>query len=88
MSDWEVIRTDSFLKDLKKFRKVNELLIELDKKIQKLKEEPENIGKQLHGELHLSRSTRLYGKYRLIFQIDEKNKRVYLEAIDHRKDVY
>ncbi len=76
------------LKDLKKVRKVNELFIELDKKIQKLKEEPLSIGKQLHGELYPSLSTRVYKKYRLIFQIDARNKRVFLEAIDHRKEVY
>ena len=86
---WEILRTDTFLNNLKKFKKINELIVELDKKIEKLKEDPMCIGKQLHGkQLHLSRYTRLYKKYRLIFQIDEKNNRIYLEAIDHRKDIY
>jgi addiction module RelE/StbE family toxin len=88
MEFWDVIRTETFLNDLKKFRKITELLRELDKKIQKIKQEPKSIGKELHGELYPSRSTRIYRKYRLIFQIDEKNNRVYLEAIDHRKDIY
>ncbi|HLG24758.1 MAG TPA: type II toxin-antitoxin system RelE/ParE family toxin [Candidatus Nanoarchaeia archaeon] len=88
MAYWEVIRTDTFLRDLKKLRKINELLVELDKKILKLKGEPISVGKELHGELHLSRSTRLYKKYRLIFQINNTERKVYLEAIDHRKDIY
>lgn len=88
MGSFDIIRTDTFLNDLKKLRKITELLRELDKKIQRLKQEPQSIGKELRGELHPSRSTRVYMKYRLIFQIDEKNKKVYLEAIDHRKDVY
>ena len=70
MMNWEITRTDTYLMDLKRFRKVIELLHELDKKIQKRREGPETIGKQLHGELHASRSTRLYKKYGLIFEID------------------
>jgi addiction module RelE/StbE family toxin len=88
MESWEIFRTDNFLKDLKKFRKVNELLVELDKKIQRLRHEPRSLGKRLHGELSSSMSTRLYRKYRLIYQVDDIEKRVYLESIDHRKDVY
>jgi len=49
MPNWDIVRTDNFLKDLKKFRKVNELLAEIDNKILKLKKEPGSIGKQLHG---------------------------------------
>jgi len=37
MPNWDIVRTDNFLKDLKKFRKVNELLAEIDNKILKLK---------------------------------------------------
>ena len=88
MSQWEILRTDTFLKDLKKLRKIDELIVKLDKKIQRLKEDPSSIGKQLHGELHPSMSTRIYKKYRLIFQIDAKKNKLYLEAIDHRKDIY
>lgn len=58
MGNWEIVRTDTFLRDIKKFRKISGLLLELDKKIEKLKEEPESLGKELHGELHPSRSTK------------------------------
>lgn len=51
-------------------------------------EDPVAIGGELAGKLHGHRSTRLTGKFRLIFSIDDKNKVVYLEALDHRKKVY
>ncbi|MBI5389359.1 type II toxin-antitoxin system RelE/ParE family toxin [Candidatus Woesearchaeota archaeon] len=88
MTSWQVITTVTFEKQLKKLRKISQLLDELDKKMKRLEDNPFPVGKILHGNLHPSRSTRLYGKYRLIFQIDEKNRKVYLEFIDHREDVY
>ena len=88
MTDWIVKRTDSFLKYLKKHRNNHELLRELDKKIIRLKEDPDSLGGDLTGNLHGHKNTRLSGKFRLIFSVDYKNKIVYLEAIDHRNDVY
>ena len=88
MSSWIVKRTDPFLKDIKKHKKNHERLPELDSKIKKLKEEPLSIGGELSGRLHGKKSTRLVEKFRLIFQIDEENKIVYLVAIDHRGKVY
>ncbi len=85
---WSVQRADPFLKDLKKFRKHHQLLSELDEKINRLDEDPCIIGGELAGNLHGKRSTRLAGKYRLIFRIDEERKIVYLLALDHRKEVY
>lgn len=88
MAEWEIKRTDTFLKHLKEYRSNHELLSQLDKKIQRLKEDPIKIGGFLSGELHGHTSTRLMKNFRLIFRIDEKNKIVYLEALDHRKDIY
>lgn len=85
---YEIFGTDSFSGAVKKQKKNKRLLNELEKKIQKLKENPENVGKDLSGGLTGHKSTRLVKKFRLIFKIDKKNKRVYLEALDHRKYVY
>lgn len=88
MLNWKIARTDTFLKYLKKHRNNHELLLELDKKIQRLMEEPYTIGGNLAGNLHGNMSTRLAKNFRLIFKIDDTTKTVYLIAIDHRKDVY
>ena len=61
---------------------------ELDKKINRLREDPTSIGGRLSGNLHGKNSTRLTHKIRLIFEIDEHNNIVYLIALDHRGDVY
>ncbi len=88
MSEWVINRTDTFLKYLKKYKTNRDLILELDKKIKRLKENPSIVGKNLAGNLHGHKSVRLTKKFRLIFCIDEKNKIIYLEAVDHRKDVY
>ena len=85
---WSVQRTDIFLQDIKTYRKHHQLLYELDEKIKRLIEDPTIIGGELAGKLHGKRSTRLAGKYRLIFKIDEEKKVVYLLALDHRKEIY
>jgi mRNA-degrading endonuclease RelE of RelBE toxin-antitoxin system len=56
---YEIFRTDSFLEDVKKQKKNKQLLNELDKKIQKLKENSHNIGGNLSGRLAGFKSTRL-----------------------------
>lgn len=43
---WTVKRTDTFLKHLKKHKNNHELLLELNKKIKRLKENP-NIGEEI-----------------------------------------
>ncbi len=88
MPEWIVKRTDTFLKYLKQFKNHHEILSELDNKLKRLHSNPASVGGNLSGNLHGYKSTRLSGKFRLIFQIDEKNKVVYLVAIDHRKSVY
>lgn len=85
---WIVKRTDTFLKHLKKHKNNHPLLTELDKKIKRLKEDPFVVGGELAGNLHGHKSTRLAKNFRLVFSIDEQEKAVYLEAIDHRKDIY
>ena len=85
---WLVRRTDTFLKHLKKHKNDHRLLTELDEKIKRLKEDPTVVGGNLAGNLHGHRSTRLAKNFRLIFSIDDKENAVYLEAIDHREDIY
>lgn len=88
MSEWNVKRTGTFLKYLKKHKNNHMLFTELDNKIKRLKEDPSVVGGELAGNLHGHKSTRLAKKFRLVFSIDEKNKVVYLEAIDHRGSIY
>ncbi len=85
---WVVKRADTFVKYLKKHKSNHELFRELDEKIQRLKEDPKSVGGSLAGSLAGKRSTRLAGKFRLIFEIDGENKQVFLIAIDHRRRVY
>tara|TARA_B100000315_G_C14578905_1_gene589407 strand:+ start:2659 stop:2925 length:267 start_codon:yes stop_codon:yes gene_type:complete len=87
MSDWRIQSTDTFLKNFKKNKNNAELLNQLDKVIIRFKENP-HFGKQLSGPLKGRCSTRLLKNFRLIFSIDEEEKCVYLEALDHRKDIY
>ena len=88
MSSWKIKRTDTFVKDLKKHKNHHELLKELDQKLKEFKKDPLPVGGKLSGTLHGYHSTRLTRKYRMVFKIDEKNKSVYLIAIDHRGKVY
>lgn len=85
---WTVECTDTFRGALKAHKKNSELLNALDKKMQRLQEDPHSVGGKLSGELHGWRSTRLIRKFRLLFKIDESQNKVFLGAIDHRKDVY
>ena len=85
---WTVKRTDTFLESLRAIGKNKEALAELDKKLKRLQEDPLHLGGWLSGELHGKKSTRISRKYRLIFTPDEMEQIVYLNWIDHRKDVY
>ncbi len=88
MSFWIIKRTETFLKTLKKHKSNHQFFKELDDKIKRLKVDPTIIGGNLCGSLHGKKSTRLTGKFRLIFQIDQDYKTVYLISIDHRKSIY
>ncbi len=85
---WVVKRTETFLDSLKAIRRNKEALTELDKKIKRLQEDPLHLGGWLSGELHGKKSTRISRKYRLIFTLNETEKVVYLNWIDHRKSAY
>lgn len=85
---WSVERTDTFLQSIKKYKKDAELLNALDKKLERLQEDPTSVGGMLHGELHGWQSTRLVRKFRLLFKVDESDKKVYLGVIDHRDTAY
>lgn len=88
MSSWCIERTETFVRELRKFRKYPPLLIALDKKLLRLHDDPHNVGGLLGGDLHGKRSTRLLRRLRLIFRIDEQEHTVYLEALDHHGSVY
>ena len=85
---YEIVITDTFSKEFKKHKKDGEFVNALDKKIERLKEDPNNVGGFLSGKLHGYKSTRIIRKFRLIFKIVEQEKKVYLSAIDHRKSAY
>jgi len=82
----KIIWTKNFKKDLRKHRKDGQLLDALEKKIERLKEDPYSVGGYLSGQLHGYKSTRILGKYRLVFRIEDDL--VYLVALDHRKFDY
>ena len=85
---WNIEATNTFARFPKKHKNNVDLLQELDKKISRLKTDPEIIGGNLSGSLHGYKSTRLSKNFRLIFSINHKKKAVFLEAIDHRKYIY
>ncbi len=85
---WTVKRTNTFLKNFKKYKKDQQLINELDKKIKRLIIDPNAVGGNLSGKLYGQKSTRLIGKLRLIFMIDENTKTIHLIALDHRGSVY
>jgi len=58
---WKIIRTDTFLRVFKKYKKNKEFVDALDKKIQRLREDPNSVGGYLSGRLHGYKSTRLLG---------------------------
>lgn len=85
---WNIEFTETFEKALKVHKKNSELLAALDKKLQRLKDDPYAVGAMLHGELHGWHSARLVRKFRLLFKTDDSSKTIYLGAIDHREHAY
>lgn len=85
---WQIERTETFLQVLREHKKNAELLHALESKLIRLQMDPEAVGARLSGELHGLHSTRLVKKFRLIFRIDPVAKKVYLLALDHRKEAY
>ena len=85
---WEIKRTEAFSKEFKKHKKNGEFVKALEAKLERLKDNPESVGGYLSGRLHGYKSTRIVGKYRLVFKIVKEVNAVYLMAIDHRKFGY
>jgi len=85
---YEVIATDEFEKQVHIYRKRNEFLRALDKLIKRLEQDPHSIGGKLVGPLHGKNSTRVLGKWRVIFRVDDNNVRVYVLACRHRREGY
>jgi len=80
---WIVIISERFSEEFKKFEKDKQFVDALESKIKRLQENPD-IGGHLAGRLHGYKSIRLVRKYRIIFRVDEGEKKIYLVAIDHR----
>jgi addiction module RelE/StbE family toxin len=85
---WVVKRTETFLESLKAIEKNKKALEELEKKIQRLENDPIHTDGWLSGELHGKKAIRILNKYRLIFTPDCVERTVYLNWIDHREHVY
>ena len=85
---WRIFQTTSFSASFGRFSKNRTFIDVLDKKIRRLREDPYSVGGNLAGRLHGKKATRIIGKFRIIFRIDESLRRVYLLAIDHRKFDY
>lgn len=88
MAKWRVEQTEQFKKDVRAQRNNPQLLLELEKKLRRLEEDPKNVGGTLGGDLHGFRSTRLLRKFRLVFSVDEVRRVVFLAWLDHRKSAY
>ena len=86
--EWTIRRTDTFVEGLSKVKDNKEVIIELGKKLHRLKQDPLNTGGWLSDGLHRKKATRIEKRYRLIFLPGEREKTVYLIAIDHRRHVY
>lgn len=52
-----------------------------------LAENPQRVGKPLHLDLDGRHGARM-GGYRVVYRIDEEQKLVFIEAVQHRSDVY
>ena len=85
---YELVVTDSFSREFKKYLRNGEFVSAFDKKLERLKKDPLLVGGFLSGKLHGYKSTRIVKNFRLIFKINETERKVYLSAIDHRKFIY
>lgn len=85
---WKIIITETFSKEFKKYKRDNDFINALNKKIKRFQENPNDIGGNLSGKLQGYKSTRLMNKFRIIFKINNERKEIQLIAIDHRKFDY
>mgnify|MGYP001428852267 CR=1 FL=1 len=61
---WAIKRTDTFLESFEQVRNNKKVLVELNKKLARLSEDPLHIGGWLSGSLHGKKSTRIAKQYR------------------------
>lgn len=85
---WELIRTETFLESLRPLHHNKDVLSELQKRLIRLQVDPLHTGGWLSGSLKGKKSTRISGKFRLIFTPIESEGKVFLNLIDHRAQVY
>lgn len=85
---YDLIYTSTFRKQIERFKKKDNVLMEeLRKKVEKLRDRPYS-GKSLKYRLSHHRSLRVKGKYRLVYKVDENESTVTLVAFGHRKEIY
>ncbi len=88
ITEYEVFVTREFKRAFKPLaRKDKELREAVSKVVEKLKKDPKS-GKPLSYDLAGKWSVRVGRVYRIIYEIDEENKRIILLTIGHRKKVY
>ncbi|MFC1682230.1 type II toxin-antitoxin system RelE/ParE family toxin [Nanoarchaeota archaeon] len=85
---WKIITASSFSKSFQKYKRDKEVTRVLDKKLERLKEDPLSVGGWLAGQLSGHKSTRITRKLRLVFYPENKTKSVFLIGLDHRKFNY
>ena len=84
---WVIVTKEEFERQFRDLTKKDKPLAErLAKAILKLEENP-YLGKPLSYDLSGLRSLRV-GKYRIIYEINENEKKVILMAVSHRKRSY
>ncbi|WP_457590415.1 type II toxin-antitoxin system RelE family toxin [Geoglobus sp.] len=84
---WIIVTKEEFERQFRDLTKKDKPLAErLAKAILKLEENP-YLGKPLSYDLSGLRSLRV-GKYRIIYEINENEKKVILMAVSHRKKSY
>ncbi|MBU0953607.1 MAG: type II toxin-antitoxin system RelE/ParE family toxin [Nanoarchaeota archaeon] len=81
---YEVLVTRRFQKSFKTLD--HETQSRIKKTLPSLASDP-SLGKPLHGPLKLKRSLRV-GKYRVVYEVDEKRKVVTLFGVGPRKGIY
>jgi len=83
---FKIVYANGVFKDLKRISKKN--LLKIKKNIEELQEFP-NISQIKSLNNHPLEDYRLrVGDYRILFDVDWKNKEIYILKIDHRKEVY
>ena len=88
VSEYQIYVTQEFEKEFKALTKKNKNLREaISRVIDKLGENP-NLGKLLSHYLSGKWTIRVERVYRIIYEIDEKNKIATLMTIKHRKKAY